>query len=1273
MSRHSCFVLCALFCVAFCVAAALPVLATPAPPASAYVQAGLIAQWDGIENAGVGQHDASATTWKDLKGSADVTLGDGDLICEGAGVIVTDKRAFAGVPSANASSPKTLEIAAVETVDIGVNQAARIFFLERRLGMSFDHRYAGGTFNVATSRDSAPGVCYFQNVKNDSTPAEAGKFHTYSAILGMSKAMTPYYDGATTTMGSNLNWADNISGAADGSGYIGASVFKPRIYSIRLYDHALTSGEIAVNANIDKIRFEDADPGALVWPDGCQWNAEKGAVEISVLATAGEHGLVKSETDVEWSSSTSLFAPLNAKLRLFAKPDEGYQLDCWLLDGGVVGTSSTLELDPARVKVGANELTARFRAIDRSTVFDELLVRDGLVFRCDASVDGTVETNGQGRVLKWSAVETGPSYGGFAFTNYNAEVSPSYAPNMFANGLPGVYLDAQINDNGDGTLSTNTAIRTRFFGNYTTSIKTFFIVERYMAPYTYAKLWTPFTTDTADGFHQWSNKSGNGYLYINGVCVSSPVSAKSNGISSYNGISIRSASTFLTAAAVLAYHEDVFKEQVDKLGASGDNTTVNRGSFIGGVGEVLAYDRVLTPAEVRAVNSYLSCKWRNEQILTSGNAVWTPFWQNVVWTGGGDGKSWGDPENWSTGEVPNRQSSVRIVGATVKVDGLVFVDNLRLDNASVAVQAGGRLDVDNLFYARDAATVTVGAGGDFRFCDAVIPSGAALTVDLDGGTATWQPRNPIEFNANAYTRARPEDIPALALPCAVTGAGTLVVAGAGRVKLDADLPSSVALKANGGQLDLCGRDITLVSLGGIGQLTNSAARIPTVTLTGDADAELGGWATARINVVKRGAGTATVHGGYGQGGSLAVEAGAAKTDAYVAPTSLPGLMAHLDASRPDTLVTNAEGRVIEWLTSGGLLDRFREDPEKSFWLNGSNPKYPCTSQGPKYSPTAFDGKPGLLFSIASETATSASSAETNALVATTAVTNRSVVMVVKPMVKVLSWADAYFGAHRQSGAWLVQLQHESGRQYWEPASGSGSRFYINGAKVFDYDAGITDTTIRPWTLKKGQVIVCTKSNANTSSNVFRPSVGSGQQQYIVRRAGAVISEVLVYENELSEADVRRLTASLMKKWDITYDNVTITGETCRVDGRLPEGPVSLGDGTTLDLGGTTNEIANLTVSGTVAVTNGALKVDALNVLLGDDGAYGAVRGDADWDVDGMALAFVGDARPAYGNIVRTSGTIFGTLGPITPSAVAPRVKTSVSRIWIPGGLLLFER
>ena len=44
------------------------------PTARDYVQDGLIAMWDGIENAGWGVHDSSATTWKDLVGGNDLVL-----------------------------------------------------------------------------------------------------------------------------------------------------------------------------------------------------------------------------------------------------------------------------------------------------------------------------------------------------------------------------------------------------------------------------------------------------------------------------------------------------------------------------------------------------------------------------------------------------------------------------------------------------------------------------------------------------------------------------------------------------------------------------------------------------------------------------------------------------------------------------------------------------------------------------------------------------------------------------------------------------------------------------------------------------------------------------------------------------------------------------------------------------------------------------------------------------------------------------------------------
>jgi hypothetical protein len=40
--------------------------------AKSYIQDGLIAMWDGIENVGYGVHDENATVWKDLVGNSDI-------------------------------------------------------------------------------------------------------------------------------------------------------------------------------------------------------------------------------------------------------------------------------------------------------------------------------------------------------------------------------------------------------------------------------------------------------------------------------------------------------------------------------------------------------------------------------------------------------------------------------------------------------------------------------------------------------------------------------------------------------------------------------------------------------------------------------------------------------------------------------------------------------------------------------------------------------------------------------------------------------------------------------------------------------------------------------------------------------------------------------------------------------------------------------------------------------------------------------------------------
>ena len=58
------------------------------PTARDYVQDGLVAMWDGIENAGWGVHDAAATTWKDLVGTVDIAL-HGEFVIKDDSVFIS--------------------------------------------------------------------------------------------------------------------------------------------------------------------------------------------------------------------------------------------------------------------------------------------------------------------------------------------------------------------------------------------------------------------------------------------------------------------------------------------------------------------------------------------------------------------------------------------------------------------------------------------------------------------------------------------------------------------------------------------------------------------------------------------------------------------------------------------------------------------------------------------------------------------------------------------------------------------------------------------------------------------------------------------------------------------------------------------------------------------------------------------------------------------------------------------------------------------------------
>ena len=99
---------------AVCVAIA-PTVHADTLPATAYIQDGLVVQYDAIENAGIGIHDANASAWADLTGNGhDLPLAAGDTVGADCLSIVKASRTTA-TDVFGAYSPITIEFNARPT------------------------------------------------------------------------------------------------------------------------------------------------------------------------------------------------------------------------------------------------------------------------------------------------------------------------------------------------------------------------------------------------------------------------------------------------------------------------------------------------------------------------------------------------------------------------------------------------------------------------------------------------------------------------------------------------------------------------------------------------------------------------------------------------------------------------------------------------------------------------------------------------------------------------------------------------------------------------------------------------------------------------------------------------------------------------------------------------------------------------------------------------------------------------------------------------------
>lgn len=225
-----------------------------------YVQDGLYYQLDGIENAGRGVHDATASTWTDLTGNGrNATFINGKTwknnACYLAGMTSDHMAKIAGLPSMTSF---TVEIVHKQYAK---ENYARLYDSEAYYGDDQSKRFSClfGTSLYTNSCSFSIGVN--EDLNYNLISAEDTSPRSFSVIPSMSGSFASasvYVNGVYVQTVSQTK-----SRAGTPSSYIdvanrsntldrGANM---DVYAIRVYNRVLTAAEIDRNYAVDKVRF----------------------------------------------------------------------------------------------------------------------------------------------------------------------------------------------------------------------------------------------------------------------------------------------------------------------------------------------------------------------------------------------------------------------------------------------------------------------------------------------------------------------------------------------------------------------------------------------------------------------------------------------------------------------------------------------------------------------------------------------------------------------------------------------------------------------------------------------------------------------------------------------------------------------------------------------------------------------------------------------------------------------------------------------------------
>ena len=216
---------------------------------SSYVKDGLIACWDGIENAGSGQHDTAATVWKDVVGGYEFTL---------TGVTVdADRMTFAGTSSSYgilSSTDTTSTFVAAKNGTLEIVYASRTgsgtqVLLQSTASSGLAFGLLSGNLILPYTSSGATKPKY--------TFTSGAATNTIAVRYTSSTPASAIANGATLTASANDTWGSpgSVTYIGNRASQAANTHFNGSIYCIRLYSRQLSDAEIAANQTVDQMRF----------------------------------------------------------------------------------------------------------------------------------------------------------------------------------------------------------------------------------------------------------------------------------------------------------------------------------------------------------------------------------------------------------------------------------------------------------------------------------------------------------------------------------------------------------------------------------------------------------------------------------------------------------------------------------------------------------------------------------------------------------------------------------------------------------------------------------------------------------------------------------------------------------------------------------------------------------------------------------------------------------------------------------------------------------